>query len=109
MPMPDNAPQPAAGLPLFFNKIVGVDPKLHGKLKIDRGTGFGFAAGAQFVPLGLEEIPAAAQDYPVLFTSDPQPIVIALLGLHQGSNLFVGADRSWKPDTYIPAYVRAFP
>jgi len=107
--MPATAAPPAAGLPLFFNTIVGVDPKLHGKLRPDRDAGFGFAAGAQFVPLGFEEIKAAAHDYPILFTATAEPIAIALLGLQQGSNLFVQADGSWKPDTYIPAYVRAFP
>src|SRR5262245_17190809 len=106
--MPESSPPPA-GLPLFFNRIVGVDPKLHGNLRLDRNAGFGFAAGAQFVPLGFEEIEAAAQDYPILFTAGTEPVVIALLGLRQGNNLFVQADGSWKPDTYIPAYVRTFP
>jgi len=33
----------------------------------------------------------------------------ALLGLTEGTNLFVNADGAWRPDTYIPAYIRAFP
>jgi hypothetical protein len=106
--MPEtNSPTPQ--LPLLFNRIVGVDPKVHGKLRLDRDGGFGFAANAQFVPLGLEEIEAAARDYPVLFTGDTQPTAIALLGLQSGQNLFVQHDGSWRPETYIPAYVRAFP
>jgi hypothetical protein len=107
--MPETTTPPAARLPLFFNQIVGVDPKLHGKLRLDRSGGFGFAASAQFVPIGLEEFAAAAQDYPILFTADEPAIPIALLGLQQGGNLFVHPDGSWRPETYIPAYVRAFP
>src|SRR5262249_49695881 len=61
------------------------------------------------VPLGLEEFEAAAHDYPILFTANANPIPIALLGLGEGENLFLQADGRWKPDTYIPAYVRAFP
>ena len=107
--MPDSATSAAARMPLFFSKIVGLDPKLHGKLRLDRSGGFGFAASAQFVPIGLEEFPAAAQDYPILFTADQPAIPIALLGLQQGGNLFVQSDGSWRPETYIPAYVRTFP
>jgi hypothetical protein len=100
---------PATDEPPFFSKLVRVDPKLHGNLRLDRSVGFGFAAGAQFVPLGLEEFEAAAQHYPILFTAAAEPIAIALLSLSPGNNLFVRADGSWQPDTYIPAYVRVFP
>jgi hypothetical protein len=79
--MPDPAASTATRMPLFFSKIVGVDPKLHGKLRLDRSGGFGFAADAQFVPIGLEEFPAVAQDFPILFTADAPAIPIALLGL----------------------------
>ena len=82
---------------------------MHGKLRLDRSVGFGFAARAQFMSLGLEEIEAAAQHYPILFTAGAEPTVIGLLGLQHGSNLFVEADGNWKRDSYIPAYVRAFP
>ena len=33
---------------------------------------------------------------------------MALLGLAEAVNLFV-QDGAWRPDTYVPAYVRAFP
>jgi hypothetical protein len=109
--MPETSPPTASGpgLPLFFSRIVGVDPNIHAKLRLDRSVGYDFAATTQFVPLGLEEFEAAAQDYPILFTASPNPIPIALLGLREGENLFLQADGSWKSDTYIPAYVRAFP
>jgi len=106
--MPETSPPPA-GLPLFFNRIVGVDPALHGNLRIDRSVGYGFAARTKFVPLGLEEFEAAAQDYPILFTASDDPIAVALLGLQSDSNVFVDIAGNWKPGTYIPAYVRAFP
>jgi len=103
------APSPVVSLPLFFKRVVGVNPAVHAGLRLDRSTGFGFAAAAQSVPLGLGEIEAAAQHYPVLFTSGPTPTPVALLGLREGSNLFVRPDGSWLPDAYVPAYVRAFP
>jgi hypothetical protein len=91
----------------LFSQIVGVDPKLHRGLRLDRRPGYRFSGTTQFVPLGLDEFEVAAHDYPILFTADARPIPIALLGLQQ--NLFVEADGSWKPKTYVPAYLRAFP
>ena len=44
---------PTPGLPLFFNRIVGVDPEMHSGLRLDRSTGYGYAAVAQSVPVGL--------------------------------------------------------
>lgn len=102
-------PAPAPVLPLFFKRVVGVNPTTHPDLTLDRNTGFGFAAHAQSVPLGLSELEIAAQHYPVLFTSGPDPVPVALLGLRDGHNLFVAAGGSWHTDGYVPAYVRCFP
>ena len=99
----------APRLPLFFSHVVGVNPQTHPQLRLDRATGFGFAAQAQSVPLGLGELETAAQHFPVLFTSGPEPTPVALLGLKDGHNLFVAPGGSWLADTYVPAYVRAFP
>jgi hypothetical protein len=104
-----DAPFPAPALPLFFTRMVAVTPEQHGRLRLDRASaGFGFAAHAQTVPLGLGELEAAAQSYPILFTQGPNCIPVALLGLRDQQNLFV-SDGRWRADSYLPAYVRAFP
>ena len=96
-------------LPLFFTRVEGVNPALHPDLTLDRATGYAFAAKAQSVPLGLSELETAAQHYPVLFTTGPEPTPVALLGLQEGRNLFVMGQGTWLADAYVPAYVRAFP
>jgi hypothetical protein len=100
---------PAQPMPLFFSRVVGVNPQLHSHLKLDRSVGYGFAAKAQSVPIGLTEFDAAAQHYPILFTTGPNPVPVVLLGLRDGDNLFVRPDGSWLTDAYVPAYVRSFP
>ncbi len=107
--MSESASPSAPVLPLFFRRVVGVNPALHASLCLDRSTGFGYAAAAQSVPIGLGELEAVAQHYPILFASGAQPTAVALLGLRDGENLFVLPDGSWRPDAYVPAYVRAFP
>jgi hypothetical protein len=107
--MSETKTQPQAAMPLFFRRVVGVNPAIHGNTCLDRSVGFGFAASTQAVPVGLGEMDAVAQTYPILFTVGPAPIPVALLGVREGHNLFVLPDGSWRPECYIPAYVRAFP
>ena len=102
-------PAPGPVLPLFFKRVVGVNPALHGGLRLDRSSGYGFSTRAQSVPIGLGEFEAASQHYPILFTAGANPTPVALLGLTEGANLFVQPDGAWRPDTYVPAYIRAFP
>jgi hypothetical protein len=99
----------AATLPLFFHNVVGVNPTQHGHLHLDRNAGFAFAAHAQAIPIGLGEFEVACHHYPIVFTTGPNPTPMVLLGLQEGSNLFVQPDGTWRIDTYIPAYCRAFP
>jgi hypothetical protein len=107
--MSETKTTPAAPLPLFFKRVVGVNPQLHGHLKLDRAVGYAFATKAQSVPIGLTEFDAVAQHYPILFTTGANPVPVALLGLREGENLFVRQDGTWQTDAYVPAYVRAFP
>ena len=96
-------------LPLFYTNVVGLNPAEHGALRLDRGAGYGFAAGSATVPLGLGEVALAARHYPVVFTSGPMAAPVALVGIDEGGNLFVGPDGQWAPGAYVPAYLRAWP
>lgn len=102
--MPD-----APALPLFYSRVVGLNPAQHGGLMLDRSQGYGFAAGAATIPLGLGEFALAARHYPIVFASGPVPVPLALVGISERGNLFLGADGAWAAGAYVPAYVRAFP
>ncbi len=105
-------PQPGPGAPMLpplFHHVVGVNPALHGNLRLDRTAGLAVAANLQSVPLGLAEFEAACHHMPILFAAGPQPAPVALLGLNEASNLFVQPGGEWRPGCYIPAYLRGFP
>lgn len=102
-------PATATPLPQFYHNVVGVNPSLHGRLRLDRSVGYAFAARAQSVPLGLGELDVTSRHYPILFTTGAHPAPVALLGLNEVGNLFVQSNGDWRRDTYIPAYIRAFP
>ena len=107
--MSESASPLTPALPLFFKRVVGVNPEIHGSLRLDRNAGFGYAAAAQSVPIGLGEMESVSQHYPILFANGSPPVAVALLGLREGENLFVLPDGTWRPARYVPAYVRAFP
>ena len=102
-----DAPSPA--LPLFYSKVVGVNPAVHGALRLDRAAGYGFAAGAASIPVGLGEFGLVARHYPIVFAAGPVPAPVALVGINELGNLFVDGAGAWRPDAYVPGYVRAFP
>ena len=99
----------APALPPFFKQVVALNAARHGALKLDRSRGYGFAAGVNALPLGLGEVPLAAQHYPVVLTAGPNPVPVAVLGYRNGENLFVDKDGAWLAGAYVPAYVRSFP
>lgn len=82
----------------------------HGDLGLTPATQpFGFAAKARAVPVTLGEIPAAMKDYPIIFLSQEQPQLLAVTGMFDDVNLFVGDDGNWEENRYIPGYVRRYP
>ncbi len=99
----------ASALPLFHSNIVPLTAERHAGLKLNRNAGYGYSAGAATVPIGVGEFEAAASCYPILFTEEPQPRAVVLLGVRPGWNLFVNEAGLWMPHVYVPAVVRAFP
>ena len=108
-PIAETTPaQAAAGLPQFYRRPAAVNRERHANKSIS-DAGFGFAADANAVALNAVEMLHAARCYPIVFATSAPAIPIAVLGLREKQNLFVGADGTWRADTYIPAYVRRYP
>ena len=49
------------------------------------------------------------RNYPIVFGVGENPAPLALVGLQEGQNLYVGADDQWEANLYIPAFVRRYP
>lgn len=98
-----------AGNVLFYTQPEPLSVEAHGALSLNSTTSpFGFAAKANIVPLTVTEFAPAALSYPVIFVGDnKQPV--AVTGLREGENLFIDGKDNFKPDAYVPAYVRRYP
>ena len=108
---PDQLPPSASfsGNVLFYGKPEPLSRELHGKIGLRRmDKPFGFASTSNVVPLTVAEFPMAGLSYPIIFAGERyQPL--AVMGVGQGTNLYVGADGGFETGAYIPAYIRRYP
>jgi hypothetical protein len=98
----------ASGLPVFFRKVVELSRIKHAQLGLNDDD-YRFATTTYLIPLTAGELIAAAQDYPVVFSSNNPPRPLCVVGTRPGINLFVDADGHWRSGCYIPAAARRFP
>jgi hypothetical protein len=69
---------------------------------------FNFLKDWHFVPAISGEFGLASGSYPIVFLGERKMPVI-VMGLRQGTNLFVSDDGQFDSDHYVPAYVRRYP
>lgn len=106
---PHAAANDAAALPLFYKNPVLLNFKAHRKSGLASAVRFDFAREANAVPLSMGEFMPAIRHYPIVF-SDAGPVTpLAVLGITEGSNLFVDDQGAWQVGHYQPGYVRRYP
>ncbi|MFT7684877.1 MAG: hypothetical protein ACI9FB_000218 [Candidatus Azotimanducaceae bacterium] len=95
---------------LFYENPVALNKETHQKIKIKAGdSDFSFAKKTNSVVLAGVEFTEAAKEYPIVFAEAGETMVpVALLGLRNEENLFIGSDHSWDA-RYVPAFVRRYP
>ena len=103
------ASAPQASLPVFYQDLMPLNSRDHAGWKSRTTDKAPWLAGFHAVPLTVEEFPAAARNYPIVFSSGASPVPLALMGLNEGVNVFVEADGTVSENIYIPAYVRRYP
>ena len=62
------------------------------------------------IPVTVDEFAMAQRHFPIVFSAGDNPVPIALMGLHEGTNTFFdekGVVRD--PTIYVPAYLRRYP
>lgn len=94
---------------LFYSKPEPLSSEQHGNLGVNPvEKPYAFVGASHVVPLTVTEFAPAALSYPVVFLGDAkQPV--AVMGLRQSENLYVSTAGDFRPEAYIPAYVRRYP
>jgi hypothetical protein len=93
----------------FYKRPEPLAPDRHGKLGVKRiDKPFLFAQGTHLVPITIGEFASAGLDYPIIF-GGPDNVPLAVLGMRNGQNLFIGDDGAYEPHRYLPAFIRRYP
>ena len=101
------APQPQ--LPLFYKALLPLNSKEHSDWTVNSFNDASFLADTHAIPLTVDEFVDAQRNYPIVFTAGDNPLPIALFGLNEGVNTFIGDDGKLVADVYVPAYIRRYP
>ncbi len=96
-------------LPLFYKDLLPISSNDHADWKVTSFKDAGFVAQAHAIPLTVDEFIDAQRNFPIVFTSGDAPLPIALMGLNDGVNTYIGEDNKLIPDVYVPAYIRRYP
>lgn len=102
-----SAPQPQ--LPLFYKDLMPLNSRDHADWKVGTMDDASFLAQTHAVPLTSDEFIDAQRHYPIVFTAGENPLPIALFGLNEGVNTFMGDDNKLTSVVYVPAYARRYP
>ena len=99
---------PLSGTVLFYTQPEPISFEAHSKLGVTPSDQpYAFVAQTNVVPLTVTEFAPAALSYPIIFVGEQKQPVVAM-GLRQNDNMFI-ENGQFRPDAYIPAYVRRYP
>ena len=96
-------------LPLFYGALAPLSSSLHPSHGLKPRENLAFTRKTHAIPVTVDEFALVQRHYPIVFGLGDNPAPLALVGLQEGQNLYLGADDQWEPGQYIPAFVRRYP
>lgn len=94
----------------IYNNLHIINKDSDKSLKIKEVEGFSYAENLRSCAITITEFFEAAKSLPILFSLDDSFVgAVVLLGLNEEKNLLLMPDATWKPNEYIPAFVRRYP
>ncbi|UYV15074.1 SapC family protein [Porphyrobacter sp. ULC335] len=103
------ASAPQQQLPLFYKDLLPLNSRDHADWKAGTLESAAYLAATHAIPLTSDEFVDAQRNFPIVFTAGESPLPIALFGLNEGVNTFVGDDMKINEAIYLPAYARRYP
>jgi len=97
------------GLPMLYKDLVPLSSQDNRTWKLRPMEKLEILKGVHALPITTDEFPIAQRFFPIVFSSGPDSVPLALMGLNEGVNVFVDDEGNWKPGTYLPAFMRRYP
>jgi hypothetical protein len=96
-------------LPIMYRDLQPLSSVEHGALRLRMLTRTDILNEVHALPLTVEEFIMAQRSFPIVFSAGEEAVPLALFGLNEGVNMFVGEDGQFLPGVYVPAYARRYP
>ncbi|MEY3985207.1 MAG: hypothetical protein RLZ59_652 [Pseudomonadota bacterium] len=103
------ASAPQNVLPLLYKDLVPLSSLDHADWKARPMDTAPWLVEQHAIPLTVEEFAPAQRFFPIIFSAGDNPVPLALMGLNEGVNVFMGEDGKFTETVYVPAYVRRYP
>ncbi len=98
---------PTTGL---YRQVEMLNKERHNKLRMKPMENMSFAEQMNSIILTVSEFSSAARDYPIVFAEANGKIMpYAVTGYKQNENVFIDKNGYWRPNHYIPAFLRRYP
>ena len=91
----------------MYKNLVVLDKEKHKNLKMKKMENLEFARNVAYIPVMASEVELIGQVFPIVFTSDENPNLVALVSLG-GENLAITEDGKWISN-YVPLFLRKYP
>lgn len=105
--MASQAPNP--NLPILYNDLVPLSSVDHASWRVTEMADVSFLAKQHAIPVTIDEFALVQRHLPIVFSAGDNPVPLALMGLNEGVNTFIGEDGKVNDSIYIPAYIRRYP
>jgi len=96
-------------MPVFYTRPELLSVERHSAKSLAPALNQRFAQTTNCVPLNGVEFALSQRHYPIVFSDEAAPFPMAILGVRNAENLFLGGGGRWEDNTYVPAYVRRYP
>ena len=103
------ADAPQNELPLLYKDLVPLSSVDHASWKTRQLESAPWLQDQHAIPVTVDEFASAQRFFPIIFSAGDSPVPLALLGLNEGVNVFMGEDGKFTENVYVPAYVRRYP
>lgn len=104
------ASAPQQQLPIFYKELEPLSSQKHGNYRARQTDRIPFMVGQNAIPLTVDEFASAQRFMPIVFSTGPESLPLALMGLNEGVNVFFDEEgRPLQDDLYLPAYARRYP
>ncbi len=91
----------------MYKKLVVLDKKAHSNLKVNPMKDLNFAKGSAFIPVIANEVALVGNTFPIVFTAEDNPSLVALVSLG-GDSLAINHEGKWVTK-YVPSFIRKYP